>query len=63
MERLDVRELVNVFGGAPVGEAAGGVDIGVTPPFVKNCTLRPEITRGMGVISGSIALTLDRSSI
>jgi hypothetical protein len=25
---------------------------GVTPPFVKNCTLRPEITRGIGVIVG-----------
>jgi hypothetical protein len=25
MERLDLRELVNVFGGAPVGEAAGCV--------------------------------------
>jgi hypothetical protein len=25
MERLDVRELMNVFGSAPVGEAAGGV--------------------------------------
>jgi hypothetical protein len=35
----------------------------VTPPFVKNCTLRPEITRGMGVISRSTELTLDRSSI
>jgi hypothetical protein len=28
MERLDLRELVNVFGGAPVGEAAGRVHIG-----------------------------------
>jgi hypothetical protein len=28
MERLDLRELVNVFGGAPVREAAGGVYIG-----------------------------------
>jgi hypothetical protein len=37
--------------------------LGVTPPFVKNCTLRPEITRGMGVISRSTELTLDRSSI
>ena len=25
MERLDLRELVNVFGSAPVREAAGGV--------------------------------------
>jgi hypothetical protein len=23
---------------------------GVTPPFVKNCTLRPEFTRGLGAI-------------
>ena len=36
---------------------------GVTPPFVKNCTLRPEFTRGIGVISGSTGLTLDKSSI
>jgi len=28
MERLDLCELVNVFGGAPVGKAAGRVDIG-----------------------------------
>jgi hypothetical protein len=28
MERLDLRELLKVFGGAPCGEAAGGVDIG-----------------------------------
>jgi len=28
MERLDLRELLKVFGGAPFGEAAGGVDIG-----------------------------------
>jgi len=28
MERLDLRELVNVFGGAPVGKAARGVQIG-----------------------------------
>jgi hypothetical protein len=28
MERLDQRELVNVFGCAPVGKAAGGVNIG-----------------------------------
>ena len=28
MERLDLRELVKVFGGAPFGEAAGGVHIG-----------------------------------
>ena len=27
MERLDLRELVKVFGGAPVGEAAGGVNV------------------------------------
>ena len=25
MERLDLRELMNVFGGAPVGKAAGRV--------------------------------------
>src|ERR1700730_19180451 len=36
---------------------------GVTPPFVKNCKLRPEFTRGIGVISGSPGLTLDKSSI
>jgi hypothetical protein len=36
---------------------------GVTHPLVKNCTLRPEFTRGIGVISGSTGLTLDRSSI
>jgi hypothetical protein len=28
MERLDLRELVKVFGGAPVGKAAGGVNLG-----------------------------------
>jgi hypothetical protein len=28
MERLDLRELVNVFGSAPVGKAAGGVNVG-----------------------------------
>jgi len=28
MERLDLRELMNVFGGAPVGKAAGRVQIG-----------------------------------
>jgi hypothetical protein len=28
MERLDLRELVKVFGSAPVGEAAGGIHIG-----------------------------------
>jgi hypothetical protein len=28
VERLDLRELVKVVGGAPVGEAAGGVHIG-----------------------------------
>jgi len=28
MEGLDLRELVNVFGGAPFGEAARGVQIG-----------------------------------
>jgi hypothetical protein len=28
MERLDLRELVNVFGSAPFGEAAGRVQIG-----------------------------------
>jgi hypothetical protein len=27
MERLDLRELVKVFGSAPVGKAAGGVHI------------------------------------
>ena len=27
MERLDLRELVRVFGSAPVGKAAGGVNI------------------------------------
>jgi chloramphenicol 3-O phosphotransferase len=40
------------------------VDIlGVTPPFVKNCTLGLESTRGTGAISGSTRLTLDESSI
>jgi hypothetical protein len=28
MERLDLREFVNVVIGAPVGKAAGGVEIG-----------------------------------
>jgi hypothetical protein len=28
MERLDLGELVKVFGGAPVGESAGGVNVG-----------------------------------
>jgi hypothetical protein len=28
MERLDLRELVKVFGSAPVGEAAGRVNVG-----------------------------------
>ena len=28
MERLDLRELVKVFGSAPVGKAAGGIQIG-----------------------------------
>jgi hypothetical protein len=28
MERLDLRELVYVFGGAPFGEATGGVHVG-----------------------------------
>jgi hypothetical protein len=28
MERFDLRELVKVFGSAPVGEAAGGVNVG-----------------------------------
>jgi hypothetical protein len=28
MERLDLRELVKVFGSAPVGKAAGGVNVG-----------------------------------
>ncbi len=28
--------------------------IGVTPPFVKNCTLRPEITRGIGLYPGRL---------
>ena len=32
---------------------------GVTPPFVKICTLRPEIRRGIGVISGSPGVRLD----
>jgi SEFIR domain len=32
---------------------------GVTPPFVKNCTVRREIMRGMGLISGSTGLTSD----
>jgi hypothetical protein len=41
-----------------VSEAAG-----VTPPFVKTCALRPELPRGIGVISGSTGLTLDKSSI
>jgi hypothetical protein len=39
--------------------ANGTHQIGVTPPFVKNCTLRREITRGMGLISGSTGLTSD----
>jgi hypothetical protein len=30
MERLNLRELVKVFGGAPVGETAGGVNIGAS---------------------------------
>src|SRR5260370_30014196 len=47
----------------PVRTWGSGGDIGVTPPFVKNCTLRPEFTRGIGVISGSTGLTLDKSSI
>jgi hypothetical protein len=33
-----------------VGPRMFSMITGVTPPFVKNCTLRPEITRGMGVI-------------
>jgi len=28
MERLDLRELLKVFGGAPSSEAAGGVNVG-----------------------------------
>jgi hypothetical protein len=37
--------------------------IGITSPFVKNWTLRPEFTRRIGVICGSTGLTLDKSSI
>src|ERR1700738_3782338 len=29
---------------------------GVTPPFVKNCTLRPEFTKGIGVYPGRLDL-------
>jgi hypothetical protein len=29
---------------------------GVTPPFVKNCTLRPEFARGIGVYPGRLDL-------
>src|SRR5260221_13563187 len=28
--------------------------LGVTPPFVKNCTLRPEFTRGIGLYPGQL---------
>jgi hypothetical protein len=47
----------------PAISAIGCEGIGVTPPFVKNCTLRREITRGIGLISGPTGLTLDKSSI
>jgi hypothetical protein len=40
MERLDLRELANVFGGAPVREAAGGVHIGSSRMGVTGGTLR-----------------------
>jgi hypothetical protein len=30
--------------------------VGVTPPFVKNCTLRPEFTGGIGVYPGRLDL-------
>jgi len=39
MERLDLGELVKVFGSAPVGKAAGGVDIGENSRKGKLCTL------------------------
>jgi hypothetical protein len=34
MERLDLRELMNLFGGAPVGKTARGVQIGSVKTFV-----------------------------
>ena len=34
-------------------------EVGVPPPFVKNCALRREITKGMGLMSGSTGLTSD----
>src|SRR5260221_6218834 len=36
MERLDLRELVNVFGGAAVGKAAGGINVGSSRMSVVN---------------------------
>jgi serine/threonine protein kinase len=53
----------------PVADALPEFDISIpgafagtpafAPPFVKNCTFRREITRGMGLISGSTGLTSD----
>jgi len=37
-------------------------EIGVTPPFVKNCTLRPEFTRGIGVYPGRLDLRWNEGS-
>jgi hypothetical protein len=32
------------------------ITYGITPPFVENCTLRPEFLRGMGVYPGRVDL-------
>ena len=48
MERLDLRELVKVFGSAPVGKASGGVHIGSSRMGVVDlrCEKLEEAPRG-----------------
>jgi hypothetical protein len=55
MERLDLGELVNVFGSAPVGETAGGVHIGSSRVGVVDlsCEKFEEALRGEGELIAS----------
>jgi hypothetical protein len=48
MERLDLRELVKVFGSAPVGETAGRVNVGSSCMSVVDlsCKKLEEASRG-----------------